>query len=124
MGEHIVFTVAEKDEMVAFEPAREGGVLEQLILVVALRRSGKLIYTNAYYYIGHFSKFVRPGARRIATASSRDVLQTTAFLNPDGKVAVVVMNQTDQEQPFQLWLKGQAAQATSRPHSIMTMVVN
>ncbi|WP_188559043.1 glycoside hydrolase family 30 protein [Hymenobacter glacieicola] len=92
--------------------------------IIGDTRSGKLIYTNAYYYIGHFSKFVRPGARRIATASSRDVLQTTAFLNPDGKVAVVVMNQTDQEQPFQLWLKGQAAQATSRPHSIMTMVVN
>ncbi|HEX8427121.1 glycoside hydrolase family 30 protein [Hymenobacter sp.] len=87
-------------------------------------RNGKLLYTNSYYYIGHFSKFIRPGAKRIATAASRDVLQTTAFLNPDGKVAVVVMNSTDQEQPFQLWIKGQGAAATSRAHSIMTMVVN
>lgn len=87
-------------------------------------KSGKLLYTNIYYYIGHFSKFVRPGAKRIATTASRDVLQTTAFLNPDGKVAVVVMNQTDKEQPFQLWIQGQAAQATSRPHSIMTLLVN
>ncbi|RPD43492.1 glycosyl hydrolase, partial [Hymenobacter sediminis] len=92
--------------------------------IIGDTRSGKLIYTNSYYYIGHFSKFVRPGAKRIATTASRDVLQTTAFLNPDGKVAVVVMNQTNQEQPFQLWIKGQAAQATSRPHSIMTLVVN
>ena len=30
------------------------------------RGPGQLIYTNSYYYIGHFSKFVRPGARRIA----------------------------------------------------------
>ncbi|WP_375416554.1 glycoside hydrolase family 30 beta sandwich domain-containing protein [uncultured Hymenobacter sp.] len=87
-------------------------------------RSGQLLYTNAYYYIGHFSKFIRPGARRVATAASRDVLQTTAFVNTDGKVAVVVMNQTDKEQPFQLWLQGQAASTTSRPHSIMTLVVN
>jgi glucosylceramidase len=92
--------------------------------IIGDTRSGKLLYTNAYYYIGHFSKFVRPGARRIATTSSRDVLQTTAFLNPDGKVAVVVLNTTDKEQPFQLWIRGQAAQTTSRPHSIMTMVVN
>ena len=60
----------------------------------------------------------------MATAASRDVLQSTAFLNTDGKVAVVVMNSTDQEQPFQLWIKGQAAAASSRPHSIMTLVVN
>jgi len=92
--------------------------------IIGDTRSGQLLYTNAYYYIGHFSKFIRPGARRIATASSRDVLQTTAFLNTDGKVAVVVMNSTDKEQPFQLWLKGQAAQTTSAPHSIMTLVVN
>ncbi|RSK33212.1 glycoside hydrolase family 30 protein [Hymenobacter metallilatus] len=91
--------------------------------VIGDTRSGKLIYTNMYYYIGHFSKFIRPGARRVAVASSRDVLQATAFLNTDGKVAVVVMNSTEKEQPFQLWIKGQAAQTTSQPHSIMTMVV-
>ena len=92
--------------------------------IIGDTKNGKLLYTNAYYYIGHFSKFIRPGAKRIATAASRDVLQSTAFLNTDGKVAVVVMNSTDQEQPFQLWIKGQAAAASSRPHSIMTMVIN
>ncbi|UYZ63115.1 glycoside hydrolase family 30 protein [Hymenobacter weizhouensis] len=91
--------------------------------IIGDTKAGKLIYTNAYHYIGHFSKFIRPGARRIATASSRDVLETTAFRNPDGTVAVVVMNRTDKEQPFQLWIRGQAAPATSRPHSIMTLVV-
>src|SRR5207302_10675870 len=28
-------------------------------------RTGQLIYTNSYYYIGKFSKFIRPGSRRI-----------------------------------------------------------
>ena len=41
-------------------------------------RTGKLIYTNSYYYIGHFSKFIRPGAQRIAASGNRDKLQTTA----------------------------------------------
>ncbi|MEJ2503961.1 MAG: glycoside hydrolase family 30 protein [Gemmatimonadota bacterium] len=53
-------------------------------------RTGELIYTNAYYYIGHFSRFIRPGARRVAAAPSRSMLLTTAFVNPDGSVAVVV----------------------------------
>src|SRR5215213_3901448 len=55
-------------------------------------RTGELIYTNSYYYIGHLSKFARPGARRIASSPSRSPLLSTGFLNPDGSVAVVVMN--------------------------------
>ncbi|RZM24261.1 MAG: glycosyl hydrolase, partial [Pedobacter sp.] len=86
-------------------------------------RSGELIYTNAYYYLGHFSKFVRPGAKRIITSSSRDILQTTGFVNPDGKIVIVVMNTTDQELPYQLWVKGQAAATKSLPHSISTFII-
>jgi glucosylceramidase len=92
--------------------------------IIGDTRSGKLLYTNIYYYIGHFSKFIRPGARRIASSSTRDVLQTTAFRNPDGSVAVVVMNGSDQKQDFQVWLQGQAAPVSSPPHSIMTVMVN
>lgn len=86
-------------------------------------KNDKLIYTNAYYYMGHFSKFIRPGAKRIGTASSRDLLQSTAFLNTDGKLVVVVMNQSDEKLKYSLWIKGQAATTTSLPHSIATLVV-
>ena len=92
--------------------------------VIADTKAGKLIYTNAYYYIGHFSKFVRPGARRVATTSNRDWLQATSFRNTDGKVAVVVMNSSDKPQEFQLWIKGQAASTTAAPHSMATYVIN
>lgn len=92
--------------------------------IIADLPTGKLIYTNAYYYIGHFSKFVRPGARRIAVTTNRDWLQATAFRNTDGKLAVVVMNSGDKPQEFQLWIKGQAATTTSLPHSMATYVIN
>ena len=90
--------------------------------VIADTRDGSIHYVNSYYYIGHFSKFIRPGAKRIASSSNRDVLQTTAFLNPDGKVVVVVLNTSDKKMPFKLWVKGKAAEATSWEHSIMTLV--
>jgi glucosylceramidase len=86
-------------------------------------RTGKLIYTNAYYYIGHFSKFVKPGARRIAVSSNRSSLQTTAFVNKDGSIVVIVMNSTDQPVPYHLMMKAQAAVATSLPHSIATLII-
>jgi glucosylceramidase len=85
-------------------------------------KTGQLFYLNSYYYIGQFSKFIRPGAKRIISSATVDNLMTTAFLNPDGKVAVVVLNVSDNEQPFSLWLKGQGAKTTSPAHSIMTLI--
>jgi glucosylceramidase len=58
-------------------------------------RTGGLIYTPSYYYIGHFSKFIK-SAKRISVAS-RSQLLTTSFLNEDGKVVTVVMNESDAE---------------------------
>ena len=86
-------------------------------------RTGQLIYTNAYYYIGHFSKFVRPGAKRIAASTNRAQLQTTAFLNTDGSIVVVVMNTTEEKLPYRLILKGKETATESLPHSISTLVI-
>jgi glucosylceramidase len=84
--------------------------------------TGELTYTNSYYYIGHFSKFIRRGARRIASSSSRSGLLSTAFVNPDGQVAAVVMNRGDQPISYYLWVDGNAAEVSSPPHSIQTLV--
>ena len=86
--------------------------------------TGELFYMNSYYYIGHFAKFIRPGAKRIISSSSTDRLLTTAFLNQDGKIAVVVLNLSDQAQPFNLWLGGKTAANTSPAHSIITLVIS
>jgi glucosylceramidase len=85
-------------------------------------KTGEITYTNSYYYIGHFSKFLKPGAKRIASSPSRSQLLSTAFLNPDGKVSVVVMNRGEKETPYFLWVDGQAAEVKSLPHSIQTLV--
>ena len=86
-------------------------------------KTGKIFYMNAYYYIGHFSKFIRPGAKRIISSSSRSPLMSTAFRNTDGSIAVIVMNQSDKNIPYYLWIKGKGAQVTSLPHSIATIIL-
>jgi glucosylceramidase len=92
--------------------------------IIADTRSGSLIYTNIYYYLGHFSKFIRPGDKRIVSSSNRDALLTTAFRNADGKLVVVVMNATDNKLPYNLCIGNKAAAVTSLPHSISTLVLN
>lgn len=91
--------------------------------VHANTKTGELHYLNSFYYIGHFSKFIRPGAHRIISSSSRGQLLTTAFINTDGSLAVVVMNQSGETIPYRLWLNGKAAETKALPHSIQTLVV-
>ena len=86
-------------------------------------QTGEVTYLSSFYYIGHFSKFIRPGAKRIISSSSRGQLLTTAFVNTDGKIAVIVMNQSAEKIPYRLWIKGKAAEVTSLPHSIQTLIV-
>src|ERR1700752_388016 len=90
--------------------------------VHANTKTGELTYLSSYYYIGHFSKFIQPGARRIASSPSRSQLLSTAFLNPDGKVIVVVMNPTEKKASYWLWVSGNAAEVNTLPHSIQTLV--
>lgn len=85
-------------------------------------KTGELIYTNAYYYIGHFSKFIQPGAKRIACSASRSQFLATAFQNPDGKIVVIAMNQTGKATPYFIWVNGKAAEVNALPHSISTII--
>ena len=85
-------------------------------------RTGELIYTPSYYYIGHFSKFIRPNAKRVSTVSSRSHLLSTSFLNENGTMVTVVMNQSDLEIPFKLYIGQKAVSEISQPHSIQTFV--
>jgi glucosylceramidase len=91
--------------------------------VHANTKTGELIYTNAYYYIGQFSKFIRPGAKRIISSTNRDKLLTTAFKNIDGSIIIIVMNQSDDALPVNIWLKGKALKTSSLPGSIATLII-
>ncbi len=86
-------------------------------------KTGELIYTNSYFYIGHFSKFIEPGAKRVACSPSRSALESTAFRNPDGTLSVVVLNTGEKEIPYYLWIEGNAAEVTIPARSIQTLVV-
>ena len=86
-------------------------------------KTGELIFTPSYYYIGHFSKFIRLGAKRVISAASRSALLTTSFINTDGKLVVIVMNQSNQKVLYNLCIGAKAAEVTILPHAIQTLVL-
>lgn len=59
--------------------------------------NNELVFTPNYYVIGQFNKFIRPGAVRIGLSSYTAVLETTAFMNTDGSIAVVIWSDTSNE---------------------------
>ncbi|MET8128919.1 ricin-type beta-trefoil lectin domain protein [Streptomyces sp. NPDC005065] len=54
-------------------------------------RSGQVDYDIEYYTMGHLTKFVRPGAQRIASTASSTV-PNVAWRNPDGSKALIAYN--------------------------------
>ena len=84
--------------------------------------TGELIFTPSYYYIGHFSKFVRPNARRISTTCSRSQLLSTSFVNSDGSIVTIVMNQSDAAVTYKLIVGSKSAEESIPARGIQTIV--
>jgi glucosylceramidase len=64
--------------------------------------SGQVSYNVDYYTIGHLSKFVAPGAQRIASNTFDNDVEDVAFQNPDGSKVMVVSNRTTDEKKVQV----------------------
>lgn len=79
-------------------------------------------YKLSYYYIAQFSHYVLPGAKRIAATCYTDKLETVSFVNPDGTLAVVLLNRTEQCMPVTLRIKGSLIACEIEASSMTTIV--
>ena len=82
----------------------------------------ELIYTPMYYYIGHFSKFIRPNAKRVLETISDKSLLSTSFKNSNGQLITVVMNQSEKEIVYSLENQKEKTTITIPAHAIQTIV--
>lgn len=73
-----------------------------------------------YYYIGHFSRYIQPGAVRIAATRYTSDVEVAAFLNPDKSRVAIVLNRTPNAVEITLKEGGCGIQASVAAHSIET----
>ncbi len=66
-------------------------------LVIVNRRTKEVSYTGCYYYLAHFSKFVRPGAVRLKTTGLAEGVRCLAFLTPENKCVAQLLNSRDED---------------------------
>ena len=61
----------------------------------------EIIFMSSYFYIGHFSRYIKRGAKNLKTQTDEEAagkgLESCAFLNRDGETVIVLMNASDQE---------------------------
>ncbi|GLV53374.1 hypothetical protein KDH_02290 [Dictyobacter sp. S3.2.2.5] len=70
--------------------------------VISIAADGTVTKNSDYYGLGHFSKFVVPGATRVASTSSASSLENVAFVNQNGSHVLVVYNNNASATTFQV----------------------
>lgn len=88
------------------------------------RQEKKLEIQPSFTFISHFSRFMEKGAKRIAHSRYTDKLQVASWIDKDGRVTAVILNETDDRIPFALkdMESGEALESVSKGHSIMTVI--
>ena len=82
------------------------------------------VLQSEYYYIGHFSRFIRPGAVCLATSAWSSHAEVTAFENMDGSCVLVALNRTDSPLAFSVADSGdEAVNFVLSAHSVATLLM-
>jgi glucosylceramidase len=97
-------------------------------LAVYLKENESIFLTSKFYYLSHFSRFIRPGARVIPNQVFQENkpfpenalywFRIFTFRNPDGKLGLVVMNTNDDDNCCLVRAEGQEFLVNLPGHSI------
>ncbi|MDQ1726991.1 MAG: glucosylceramidase [Frankiaceae bacterium] len=93
--------------------------------LVTVQPNGSVTMNAEYYTIGHLSKFVKPGAVRIASTSFGTTgwngqVTDVAFRNPDGSTALIAHNENDDPREITVAVGNQSFNYTLPGGSLVT----
>lgn len=88
--------------------------------VVTVREDGGVTRNEEYYALAHASRFVRPGARRIASSEAVDSLENVAFKNDDSSRVLIVVNPSATARQFAVRLDRRTFRYTLPAASVVT----
>ena len=91
--------------------------------VIVDPENDEVYFTPIYYTLSHFSKYIRPEAKIIGLENTDDSLMVTAAQNPDGSIAVVILNQDPEAKNFNLSLNESAIDLSISGQAIQTIII-
>jgi glucosylceramidase len=91
-------------------------------VVIINKITHEITYTGTYYYLAHFSKFVRPGAVRMQTTGKASGVRVISFRAPEGGIVAEVLNSNSSDSAVNLVYKGRTIRFTAPARSISTLM--
>ena len=104
-----------------FDPHTDDGGCSECMGALTVGSGGAITRNVSYYIIAHASKFVRPGSVRIFS-NNIDGLFNVAFLTPDGKKVLIVVNDNDDAKTFAIGYKNKFAKGYLKGGAVATYV--
>ena len=92
--------------------------------IMLINENNNYIKTLTYYYIGQFSKFIKPGAIRIAFSKFSEAIEVTAFKNNDNSIAIVLFNRNDYNKEYNLCIYNKVIHDNLDSHAIVSYLIN
>ncbi len=93
---------------------------EQHPVVIINKVTHEVTYTGTYYYLAHFSKFVRPGATRVQVNGKGQGVRVMAFETPEGGLVAQLLNSQDSDVSVNLVSRGRTLHLSLPGRSITT----
>jgi glucosylceramidase len=90
-------------------------------VVIINKNTHEITYTGTYYYLAHFSKFVRPGAVRLQTNGTAKGVRVMAFQTAEGGFVAQLLNSLEQVSAVNLTFKGRTLHVELPARSIGTL---
>lgn len=91
--------------------------------VIVDPQTDEVYFTPLYFTMAHFSKFIRPGAKRIGWKYAPEDLQVTAAKNTDGSIVVILLNQDVQRKLFTVKLDSFTKTFSIDGEALQTIVI-
>lgn len=82
------------------------------------------IKTPSFYYISHFAKYIKPGAKRIHLSTFSNNIDLISFKNLDNSVIIVLLNRNNFNIEYNLCYKNYALHDNLDSHCIVTFIIN
>jgi glucosylceramidase len=92
--------------------------------VIVDPENDEVYLTPIYYTMAHFSKFIRPGAKRIGFQNSDEGILVTAAENPDESIVVVILNQGTDAKSITISLDDRNTGIQINGQAIQTVIIN
>jgi len=83
----------------------------------------EVYFTPLYYTLAHFSRFMRPGGKRIGIDTDSKELMVTAVENPDNSIAVVIFNPNQERMGITLSSNGRKSEFSIDAKAVQTVVL-